>query len=267
MVQKKMYGIIAIIFLFGQIVTGCSDFQSDTTNSTTPEASETSPVLSTSSMIPTDTAYQFTHTPDLSNYAFPDTIDPAKQYMFYLHGKIIEEQGIPAISPDYGEYEYEAILKELSGYGFVVISEQRPKDTDVEEYARRITRQITILLDAGVPAENITVLGASKGAAIAIYISHLLENDELKFVIMAICHPDEVEYLVQNQIYLHGNILSIYDACDEYAGSCQEYFSLPENKGISQQDEIILDLGFGHGILYKPMDEWITPVIQWIGEP
>ena len=49
---------------------------------------------------------------------FPDTIDPQNQYMFYLHGKIIEDQGIPAISPDFGEYEYAAILEKLGGYGF-----------------------------------------------------------------------------------------------------------------------------------------------------
>ena len=78
-------------------------------------------------------------TPALPAYAFPDTIDPAKQYLFYLHGKIIEDQGIPAVSPEYGEYEYEAILKKLSGYGFVVISEPRPKNTDGVEYAKKIT--------------------------------------------------------------------------------------------------------------------------------
>jgi hypothetical protein len=65
---------------------------------------------------------------------------------------------------------------------------------------------------------------------------------------------------------LHGNILSIYDACDEFAGSCEEFLSLPENKGIARQEEIVLNVGLGHGILYKPMDEWITPVIQWISE-
>lgn len=186
--------------------------------------------------------------------------------MFYLHGKIIEDQGIPAISPDYGEYEYEAILEKLGGYGFMVISEQRLKNTDVREYAGKISGQITALLDAGVPAENITILGASKGAAIAIYTSHLLENEAVNFVLLAICHPDEVASLKQNQIFLYGNILSIYDACDEFAGSCWDYFSLPENKGIASQEEIVLDVGLGHGILYKPMDEWITPVIQWIGE-
>jgi hypothetical protein len=30
--------------------------------------------------------------------------------MFCLHGKIIEDQGLAAISPEYGEYQYEEIL-------------------------------------------------------------------------------------------------------------------------------------------------------------
>jgi hypothetical protein len=73
-----------------------------------------------------------------------------------------------------GVYEYEAILKKFAGYGFIVISEQRPKNADVEEYAKRTVEQIILLLDANVPPENITVVGASKGANIAITASYLL---------------------------------------------------------------------------------------------
>ncbi len=70
--------------------------------------------------------------------------------------------------------------------------------------------------------------------------------------------------------YLHGKIidvLSIYDSADEFAGSCQELFSFSEGKGISKHDEIILHVGTGHGILYKPLDEWMIPVVQWTGKP
>src|SRR4030067_991612 len=49
----------------------------------------------------------------LTQYAFRTSIDPTKRYMFYLHGKVIEDQGIPAVSPEYGKYEYEAILEKL----------------------------------------------------------------------------------------------------------------------------------------------------------
>jgi hypothetical protein len=206
-------------------------------------------------------------TPNLSDYAFPKSIDTTKQYMFYLHGKIIEDQGIPAISPDYGHYEYEAILEKLSTYGFAVISEQRPKDTDGVEYARRITGQVTALLDAGVPAKNITVVGASKGASIAIFVSHFLVNEEINYVILAICHPNEVANLKQNQIFLYGNILSIYDSVDEFAGSCQELFSFSEGKGLSRYEEIVLSVGTGHGILYQPLDVWLLPTVQWAGMP
>lgn len=258
---------IAIIILLTSSIAGCKSAQGEITISATPVIAKTTPHSPTSSIIPTVSPPQVSPPLDVPDYAFPDSIDPEKSYMFYLHGKIIEDQGISAISPDYGEYEYEAILGRLSGYGFVLISEQRPKDTDGMEYARRIAEQVTVLLNAGVPAKNITVVGASKGAGIAVYVSHFLENEEMNFVIMAICHPDSVEEFKQEQIFLYGNILSIYDSVDEFAGSCQELFSFSEGKGISRYDEVVLSLGTGHGILYQPLDEWIIPTVQWAGKP
>jgi len=199
----------------------------------------------------------------LTGYQFPSAIDPQQQYMFYLHGKIIEDQGIPAISPEFGEYQYTTILKELSQHGFVVISEKRAKNTDAIAYARKIVDQVTNLINAGVPAKNITVVGASKGAGITIYVSHFLANEEVNFVILAICHPDVLENLLQNQIPLKGNILSIFDAADEFAGSCQEMFSFSEGQGLTKHDEIVVNVGTGHGILYQPLDEWLLPTVQW----
>jgi hypothetical protein len=181
-------------------------------------------------------------TPDRSGYVFPNSIDTTKQYLFYLHGKIIEDQGIPAISPDYGEYEYGAILAKFAGYGFVVISEQRPRNTDGVIYAQKIAEQVKVLLKAGVPAANITIVGASQGAGIAVTVSHVLENKRLNFVILAICDALTVAEFKQNQIFLYGNVLSIYDDKDDLAGSCQELFAFAEGKGISRYNEIVLKL-------------------------
>lgn len=216
---------------------------------------------------PISTSEQPYPTPNISNYSFPESTDSTKKYLFYLHGKIVEDQGIPAVSAQYGEYEYQAILEKLSSYGFIVVSEQREKNTDAIKYARRVTEQVTALLNAGIPAKNITVVGASKGGLITVYASHLLGNEELNFVIMAICHSDVVDAFKQEQILLHGNVLSIYDSSDETAGSCQELFSFSEGKGISQYEEIVLNVGTGHGILYQPLDDWIIPSIQWAGKP
>ena len=47
-------------------------------------------------------------------------------HLFYLHGGIVQEQGVNAVSEYYGKYEYLAILDSLSRRGFYVISEARP---------------------------------------------------------------------------------------------------------------------------------------------
>ena len=254
---KAIYRQIAITILLSSLAMGCRSTQPEITPSPTP----VTPTAPAATVTPEQT-------PSLADYAFPDTFDPAKKYMFYVHGKIIEDQGIPAVSPEFGEYEYLNILEKLSSYGFVVISEQRPPNPDSVVYAKRVVEQVTTLLNAGVPAQNITVVGASKGAAITVYVSHLLENKELNFVLLAICHPDLVKAFEQGGISLYGNVLSIYDyKDDEFAGSCQELFSFSEGKGISRYNEIVVHIGTGHGILYKPLNAWILPTVEWTGKP
>jgi hypothetical protein len=260
MIGRYMKKIITS-FLMALFIAGCGSAQ----NMTPVPAAIPSP---TATLTPPASAVQPTPSSlDMSEYAFPASVDPTKRYLFYLHGKIIEDQGIPAISPDYGEYEYQAILEKLRGYGFVVISEQRAKDTDSTEYARRVSEQVKALLDAGVPPDHITVVGASKGAGITILASHLLQNEKLNFVIMAICDPATIAELKQDGTSLYGNVLSIYDSADNLAGSCQELFSFSKDKGLARSDEILLHVGTGHGVLFKPLDEWILPVIYWAGNP
>jgi hypothetical protein len=116
------------------VLIGCTS--AATEKNPTPAPSEAEP-LPTNTIQKTPTVQGPTPIPVQSGYEFPKNIDPAKWYLFYLHGKIIEDQGIPAISPDYGEYEYGAILNKLKSHGFTVISEQRPQNADVLKYARR----------------------------------------------------------------------------------------------------------------------------------
>jgi hypothetical protein len=199
----------------------------------------------------------------LAAYEFPTSIDPAKHYLFYLHGKIIEDQGLPAVSPDFGEYEYAAILAKLESQGFEVISEQRLKNTVGDKYAKKVAEQIKVLVDAGVPSENITVVGASKGAGIAAIVSSLVKDSKINFVLLGFCAPDTVRDLVQKRMSLYGNVLAIRDSVDDLSGSCQELFDASEGKGLGRHDEIVLHIGTGHGILYKPLDGWIQPTVDW----
>lgn len=199
-----------------------------------------------------------------SRYSFPAEIDPTKRYMFYLHGKIIEDQGLPAISPQFGEYKYEEILRALEDNGFVVIGEQRARNSDADRYARRVVGQVSALLSHGVPPGSITVVGASKGAAIATMVSSVLGNPDVNYVLLGACDPGGIEAWEQQGVVLSGNVLSIYDASDvEYAGSCEDLFALSEGEGLGRHEELVLHVGTGHGILYVPLKEWIEPTVRW----
>ena len=242
--------------IFFLLLAGCKP-----TSTTAPIPATATQLMPTSTLVATPLASS-TPMDELAAYAFPKSIDPAKQYLFYLHGKIVEDQGIHAVSETYGEYEYEAILEKLKVNDFLVISERRPKNAGLV-YANNTLEQINRLLEAGVPPENITVIGASKGAYFAATISHLLKNPDINFVLLGFCDPNTVEEMKHNQTYLYGNVLAIYDSADDLAGSCQELFTASESNGITQYDEIVLHIGTGHGILYKPLDDWIVPSVEW----
>lgn len=71
----------------------------------------------------------------------PKSIDTSKNYIFYLHGLIIEKKGPHAKSKKYGSYEYYNILKAFSKKGFLVISEVRSRGTDIQKYAKKVADQ------------------------------------------------------------------------------------------------------------------------------
>ena len=257
--SKRLFSVL----IFALFIAGCGSAGDGTLQAYPPEFTATSlaPLTHTNPAIPIPTWPVSTDW--METYAFPATIDSEAEYLFYLHGKIIEDQGLPAISPDFGEYAYEAILEALQAYDYVVISEQRDANTDGIEYAMRVAGQVTQLLEAGVSPDAITIVGASKGAGIAVYVSHFLANAEINVVLLSICHPDTVQEFLQNEISLYGNVLSIYDASDEWAGSCQELFSFSEGKGITRHEEVVLEIGKGHGILDQPLIEWVLPAVEW----
>jgi hypothetical protein len=189
----------------------------------------------------------------------PAAPDPKAKYIFYLHGRIIEDEGMNAVSPEFGEYEYADILETFADRGFIVVSEVRPKNTDVRQYAQKVADQVNGLLKAGVPPENIIIAGASKGGVIAHKASSILHNKDLNFALLAACGEG---YLDGFQPDLVGNVLSVYDYKDNKgAGSCADFFA--RSKGLNHHKEIELKLGLGHGILYKPMEEWVEPTIEW----
>lgn len=190
------------------------------------------------------------------SYGMPATINPSAKYLFFFHNFYVETKG-----PD-GDCKYYDILKAFSDKGFVVISELRPKDASVVEYAKKATTSIQKLLDAGVPSENISVAGHSKGAVIAIQIASLLGKPKVNYVIMAGCGIKGLEKAYPDYSLLKGNLLSIYATSDKVAGSCSQAFSQAKQDVTSK--EIALESAAGHQLFFKPTDIWVEPVISWL---
>jgi len=197
----------------------------------------------------------------------PDEVDPGKNYLFYLHGAWVEQQGLDRPHPQYGRYAYNEIVQELADQGFVVVSEARPGVTQIPQYARKVAQQVRTLLEQEVPAEHITVSGHSKGGHMALFVASLLQESKLNYVVMAGCGKKGTGFgrgfdlFVKNRAAaVKGRILSLYDEEDQIAATCKEAF---DRAAKVETKEVVLKTRRGHGVFYSPETNWIQEVTDW----
>ena len=187
----------------------------------------------------------------------PREIDRSARYLFYVSGYIVAEGNTRPTSPKYGVYEYQEILESFKKRGFVVISDARKQSPEIVPYAAKVAAQVKQLLNAGVPPQNITIVGASQGSWIAMLVSTYTANRDVNFVFLAACAADD-RFL--KSVDLHGNVLFISERTD-LPGSCQRFRD--DAKGIREYKAIEINTGLKHGFLYRPLKEWIEPTIEW----
>ena len=181
-----------------------------------------------------------------------------KPIVYYLHGKIVEDLGPRGISPRYGAYDYPGIIDAFRSAGVEVVSEVRPKGTDVSTYADGVAAKIRKQVASGVNPSRITVVGASKGSVIASLVSTRLQLPGVRYVLLANCN----QWLAREmKPRLTGEILSIYEASDEIGGTCKPI--VDQSPAVRKFEEIRLETGLGHGMLYRPLREWIEPAVAW----
>jgi hypothetical protein len=192
----------------------------------------------------------------------PESPDPAARYLFYLHGRIIEVQGPGAVSPVFGAYDYDGILKALAEKGFTVVAEVR-EDGAGREFAVETARQVRDLLQAGVPPRHITVVGFSKGGMLAVGVSTLVGADEVGYVILAGCSSDE-RWVSRVAPRVRGRFLSLFDSSDRLGPSCEPLYAAAEQ--LSQKEEHVFETGLDHGLFYRPRADWLDRVVAWASE-
>lgn len=182
-----------------------------------------------------------------------------KKYIYYLHGRIIEIQGKNAISEEYGKYEFDSIVMALQNKDHIVIAEVRSENVDYIDYANKVSKEIDSLVIMGVKPTNITLIGASKGAIIASYVSDINLNP-VNYVLLA---GNNAYQEKTNDWKFHGQVLCFYDRSDTIAGGNYDYWKNRKNY-TNKFEQIELKTHLGHGFLYKPLKEWIEPTRKWI---
>jgi len=187
------------------------------------------------------------------------------RHLIYLHGHIIQDQqNARPRHPEFGYYELEQILATFRERGFVVTGEIRPKDAPLMVSADRVVEQIRSLLASGVPASRITIVGGSMGAAIALRASLRLQNPALRYGVLGSCMSQSVPLLLAEYgAKPAGRILAIREKSDETSEPCPAWSGDTDPNAPLVVREILLDTGLRHGFLYRPLREWVEPVVDW----
>lgn len=190
--------------------------------------------------------------------SIPESVDTSKQYLFYLHGAIIERGDLSPTHPKYGLYDMPAIRQALVSKGTILISDHRAQGTKPMAYAQDVAKDVKTLIAAGVPAQNITVSGFSKGGMITILTSSILKNSQVNFVFMAACNRWSFD---NDAIKVVGRILSLYETSDTIGLSCAPLIA--KSPDVTDYKQIPLNTGQQHGAFYLPTHEWVQPLKAW----
>jgi len=196
----------------------------------------------------------------------PAQIDPAARYLIYIHGARPESFPLSEPHPTRGLFEYQNILNALAASGFEVISELRMERTNPRRFARtRVLEQVKSLIAAGVPAQNITLAGFSKGGLIAMIVASQARQPKLNIVNLAGCGKGKSRqaydnFLANDASKLSGRMLSIYDQADKISGTCQDVSAKAPRMPFEEE---VLTVGGGHGTFYTPRKAWVDRVSSW----
>lgn len=187
------------------------------------------------------------------------------RHLIYLHGRIIQDQqSARPKHPAWGYYELEEILATFRKRGFTVTGEVRPKGATLDQSADRVAQEVRALRAAGVRLEEITIVGGSMGAAIAFRAAERLAEPGLRVAVLGACFSLTVEAIAKEYGRAPaGRFLSIRDTSDETSEPCPAWRDDPARYPSLRAREVVISTGQSHGFLYRPLPEWVEPLVEW----
>lgn len=190
----------------------------------------------------------------------PLVIDPKKRYVFYIHDVSAGTCSSLPVEP-FVMHGYNQSLEALRDEGFHVISENRPPNTDLIEYALKIAEDIKDLIRAWLPQEHITLVATSQAAAVGSLVSSLLKKEEVNYVLLHATDSKNNVNLIDTRIKLTGNVLSIYASQSEDSS-----FVKPvcwDTSATHKFEEVALLNTKNQSLLHQPCREWLEPTVNW----
>lgn len=184
----------------------------------------------------------------------------AKKHIIFLHNRYLETHTIQDKHPKYGRVELDLVKAKFEKEGFTVIANKRDGTLSIDSITKKIVNQVDSLIEAGTTAQEITIVGTSKGGYIAQFVSSYLKNENLNFVFIGCYQNSDIKDYPN--INFCGNILTIYEKSDPYGVSAIKKKEVSSLK-VPNFKEIELNTGMNHGFLFKAMDEWIIPCTNW----
>jgi hypothetical protein len=102
------------------------------------------------------------------------------------------------------------------------------------------------------------------GAEVALLASAKLHEPELRFALLGACLSLSVpELWAERGRRPAGHLLAIREKSDETTEPCPAWTDAAGPRGRLEVRELLLDTGLRHGFLFRPLPEWVDPVVEW----
>ncbi len=181
----------------------------------------------------------------------------AEDLVIYLHNAWYEKHKGGEPHPKFGVYDMDGIKAAL-GQEVSFEAPERAAGLSPSAAAEALVNRLEDKIAQGRDPWTVKVIGASKGAYIAMLASELMRKPAVRWVLVGGCNPKRLR---GREPELTGRVLSIYETSDTVAGPCPT--GTPLTRSTQSFRQISINAGTNHGFLFTADPAWVGPAKDW----